>query len=130
MRKHFAAMFVAVSAFFAGPSAGAMVQPPEAAVQAGWLTETGNATYYGTAHNGRRSANGARFDQMAMTAAHPWLPFGTRVKVVLKATGKSVVVTITDRLRARHCIVDLSLAAARELGLLRRGVGEVTLQPA
>ena len=75
------------------------------------------------------AASGLRFDQMALTAAHPWLPFGTKVRVVLAGTNRSVIVTITDRLHYGRRIVDLSLAAARELGMVHRGVAEVTLVP-
>jgi rare lipoprotein A len=43
------------------------------------VIESGTASYYGRAHQGRRTASGTRFDQKALTAAHPWLPFGTKV---------------------------------------------------
>jgi rare lipoprotein A len=94
-----------------------------------WVGETGTASYYGPAYHGRRSASGIRFDQMALTAAHPWLPFGTKVRVILAGTDRSVVVTITDRLNSSHRVVDLSVAAARQLGMMRRGVAEVSLLP-
>lgn len=94
-----------------------------------WIGETGKASYYGPAYHGRRSASGLRFDQMALTAAHPWLPFGTKVRVILAGTDRSVIVTITDRLHSPHRVVDLSVAAARELGIIRRGVAQVSLQP-
>ncbi|HQT76898.1 MAG: hypothetical protein B7Z80_18480 [Rhodospirillales bacterium 20-64-7] len=94
-----------------------------------WLQQTGVASYYGPAHQGRPTASGRRFDQQELTAAHPWLPFGTRVKVTRADTGKSVIVVITDRLPSNTRIVDLSLAAARELGMIRRGLAEVTLTP-
>ncbi len=95
-----------------------------------WVGERGTASYYGPKQNGRRCANGSRFDQRLLTAAHPWLPFGTKVRVTLGETGRSVIVTITDRLYSRRRIVDLSVAAAQELGIIRRGVAEVTLAPA
>ena len=94
-----------------------------------WLGESGTASYYGPAYNGKRAANGARFDQMALTAAHPWLPFGTKVRVVLAGTDRSVIVTITDRLYSQRRVVDLSVAAARQLGIIRRGVAQVSLHP-
>ncbi len=96
---------------------------------ASWIGESGTASYYGAAHNGRRAADGSRFNQKALTAAHAWLPFGTKVLVTLPATGRTVVVTITDRLYSKHRIVDLSLASARQLGMVRQGLGEVTLIP-
>jgi rare lipoprotein A len=106
-----------------------VVQTVGAGDAVAWVGESGTASYYGPTYNGRRSASGARFDQMALTAAHPWLPFGTKVKVVLAGTDRSVIVTITDRLYSNRRVVDLSVAAARELGIIRRGVAQVSLQP-
>jgi rare lipoprotein A len=100
-------------------------QPPY-----GWTGETGTASYYGRAHQGRRTADGGSFDENALTAAHPWLPFGSRVKVTRRATGHSVVVTITDRLPPARRVIDLSLAAARRIGMAHRGVATVSLSPA
>jgi rare lipoprotein A len=71
--------------------------------------------------------HGSRFDQRLLTAAHAWLPFGTKIRVML--AGRSVIVTVTDRLYSSRRVVDLSLAAARELGMIRRGVAEVSLTP-
>src|SRR5579863_9551782 len=137
MMKHFAAAFVAASTVFAAASHGAFArsharsaEPPVSSGSSAWVGETGKASYYGPAYHGRRSASGTRFDQMALTAAHAWLPFGTKVRVMLAGSGHSVIVTITDRMYSRRRIVDLSVAAARELGIIRRGVAEVTLVPA
>jgi rare lipoprotein A len=94
-----------------------------------WAGERGTASYYGPKQDGRLSASGVRFDQRLLTAAHPWLPFGTRIRVTMGETGRSVIVTITDRLYSTRRIVDLSLAAARELGMIRSGIAEVTLDP-
>ncbi len=91
------------------------------------LSERGVASFYGPRHNGRRTAEGGRFDQNAMTGAHPWLPFGTRVRVTAAETGRTVVVVITDRMPARRRIIDLSMAAARQLGILRQGIARVSL---
>jgi rare lipoprotein A len=137
MTKHFAAAFVAVSALLATASHGAFARtpsqnavPPAPNDTAAWVSESGKASYYGKAYHGRRSASGALFDQMALTAAHAWLPFGTKVRVMLAGSSRSVIVTITDRLYSSRRVVDLSVAAARELGMMRRGVAEVTLIPA
>jgi rare lipoprotein A len=92
--------------------------------------QQGVASYYGPNQHGRRAADGSIFNQEAMTAAHPWLPFGSRVRVTLLDTGRSVIVTITDRLPYRRRVVDLSVAAARELGMIRRGIAMVALAPA
>ncbi|MBS0560767.1 MAG: septal ring lytic transglycosylase RlpA family protein [Proteobacteria bacterium] len=105
------------------------VRAQSASDEAGWHSEQGDASYYGKAHQGRRTASGARFDQNELTAAHPWLPFGTRVRVTLESTGRSVVVTVTDRLKSAHRIIDLSRAAAAQLGFIRQGVAYVSLSP-
>ncbi len=94
-----------------------------------WLPESGVASFYGRRHDGRRTAAGGRFDQNAMTGAHPWLPFGTRVKVTAAATGRSVIVTINDRMAAPRRIIDLSMGAARLLGILHQGTARVSLSP-
>ncbi len=109
---------------------GACAGHPASQHGALWPGERGLASYYGTRHQGRRTASGLRFDQRALTAAHPWLPFGTRVRVTVAATGRSVVVTITDRLPSRRRVIDLSLGAARLLGIVRQGLAEVRLTPA
>jgi rare lipoprotein A len=95
-----------------------------------WVEETGIASFYGSHHQGRRTAFGTRFDQRRLTAAHPWLPFGAKVRVTARATGDSVVVTVTDRLYSKHVIIDLSTAAARDLQMIHSGVTKVTLTPA
>jgi rare lipoprotein A len=96
----------------------------------GATIQEGVASYYGAKQNGRRTADGGIFNQHEMTAAHPWLPFGSRIRVTLLDTGRSVIVTITDRLPSRRRVVDLSLGAARELGMLHRGIALVSLEPA
>lgn len=94
-----------------------------------WAGQTGMASYYARAHQGRRTAWGRKFDQMAMTAAHAWLPFGTKVRVTLEGTGRSVLVTITDRIGTSRRVIDLSLAAARALGFVNQGIARVSLAP-
>jgi rare lipoprotein A len=87
--------------------------------------ETGVASYY---WQPQPVASGGRFDPNAMTAAHKSLPFGTRVRVTDKSTGKSVVVTINDRgpyIAGR--IIDLSKRAAGELGIQGRGIASVSV---
>lgn len=72
---------------------------------------------------------GTRFDQRMLTAAHAWLPLGSRVRVTSVSTGESVIVTVTDRMRAKHRVIDLSAAAARLLGMIQPGLMQVTLSP-
>jgi rare lipoprotein A len=95
-----------------------------------WVGESGVASVYSNKYQGRRTSQGVRFDQRKMMAAHSWLPFGTQVKVTAEHTGRSVIVTIADRLYAKHCVIDLSSGAARELGLALNGMARVTLSPA
>jgi len=83
----------------------------------------GMASYY--SEDGQ-VATGAHFDPNGLTAAHRWLPFGTRVRVSDPRTGRSIVVTINDRgpfVQGR--VLDLSLGAARALGIQGRGVSRV-----
>jgi rare lipoprotein A len=89
----------------------------------------GIASYYGREHQGRRMANGHRFDEHKLTAASHSLPLGSRVRVTNLKNQKSVVVTITDRMPKRNRrIIDLSAAAAHELGLIARGIGRVSVE--
>ncbi len=106
------------------------LQETQAALARHW-EESGQASWYGPGFDGGRTSSGARFDQQALTAAHDALPLGTRVRVTMQETGQSVDVTITDRMPAKRVrVIDLSRGAARQLGLLTRGVGMVTLTEA
>ncbi|WP_017314814.1 septal ring lytic transglycosylase RlpA family protein [Mastigocladopsis repens] len=89
----------------------------------------GMASYYGYDGSGNRTATGERFNPEGMTAAHRHLPFGTRVRVTNTRNGRSVVVRINDRGPfARGRIIDLSVAAARILGMMRSGVAPVRIE--
>ena len=92
--------------------------------------QRGTASYYGVGRLSRRTASGAVFDSGAMTAAHAFLPFGTRVVVRDEESGREVTVTITDRLPTPSRVIDLSVGAARELGILHRGLTHVSLAQA
>lgn len=88
----------------------------------------GSASYYAAKFNGRRTASGERFDNAAMTAAHRTLPFGSIVRVTNPANGRSVIVRINDRGPfSAGRMIDVSRAAAEELGLVARGHGTVEL---
>lgn len=115
----------------------ASFQPPlEPALEAPLDTVTtlrplgsGVASYYGQRFHGRRTASGERFDMHAMTAAHRTLPFGTSVRVTNPANGRSVIVRINDRGPfTRGRTIDVSEAAARELGFTARGHATVELE--
>jgi rare lipoprotein A len=120
---------ILAGACLAGAPGTARAHQTPAQQDAPWPGEKGQASYYGRRHQGHRTASGIQFEQTALTAAHPWLPFGTKVRVTLN-NGRSVVVTITDRLPARRRVIDLSLAAARMLGIVSQGVAQVSLTPA
>jgi rare lipoprotein A len=107
--------------------------PPQPQVSAffddaGLWHQRGIASWYGGPRwQGRRTASGARYDQDALTAAHATLPLGSRVRVALAGTNRSVIVTINDRPGTRSRVIDLSRGAARALGILDRGVAPVEL---
>ena len=90
----------------------------------------GNATWYGDKHDGRRTSSGEIFDQEGHTAASRTIPLGMRVRVTMQETGRSVVVTVNDRMGGHGAIIDLSKGAAREIGLLGRGHGAVSIASA
>jgi peptidoglycan lytic transglycosylase len=93
-----------------------------------WSAQIGTASWYGRRHHGRETASGEVFDMYRLTAAHRTLPLGSRVLVTAVESGRSVVVTITDRgpyVQGR--IIDLSYAAARRLAAVERGVIPVSL---
>jgi rare lipoprotein A len=88
--------------------------------------QRGNASYYSRHLSGRRTASGERYDPMALTAAHRTLPLGTQVRVVNPANDKSVVVTVNDRGPVpKNRVIDVSGAAAEELGMKKAGVTKV-----
>ncbi|RFD19242.1 septal ring lytic transglycosylase RlpA family protein [Komagataeibacter melaceti] len=95
-------------------------------------SQHGIASWYGTRlQKGRATASGETFDPDALTAAHPRLPLGTRLRVHSRRTGRSVVVTVNDRgPYFGHRIIDLSAGAARRLGILSAGATTVDIEPA
>jgi rare lipoprotein A len=91
--------------------------------------QTGPASWYGPRHHGRRTASGEVFDMNALSAAHPSLPFGTRLLVTNVANGRSVKVRVNDRgPHRRGFVLDLSRAAAKEIGLGQRGIATVSMR--
>jgi rare lipoprotein A (peptidoglycan hydrolase) len=103
---------------------------PQAPAFSNAIYQTGVASWYGGSRwQGHRTASGVRYEQDGLTAAHASLPIGTKVRVTLVNSARSVVVTINDRPGTRTRIIDLSRGAARELGILDRGIARVTLTP-
>jgi len=92
-----------------------------------WSGQTGVASYYGPGMQGNRTANGDRFDMWAMTAAHPCMPMGTKIRVTVLGTGRTLIVTVNDRLPSHRRILDLSVGAARALGIASQGIARVQL---
>jgi rare lipoprotein A len=93
------------------------------------LPQTGEASWYGAQHQGKQTASGTIYDQARLTAAHPSLPFGSKIRVTNLANGKSVEVEITDRgPSAGNRIIDLSQAAARALEMIESGTATVRLE--
>jgi len=91
--------------------------------------ERGMATYYSPRLAGHRTASGERYDPHQFTAAHPAIPFGTRVRVTrTDGTSRTVVVRINDRCSGGRKIIDVSQAAARQLDMLRAGIVPVELE--
>lgn len=104
------------------------IDPPIEMVEDDTDIGAGTASYYGRRFHGRRTASGEAFDMHAMTAAHRTLPFGTRLRVTNPRTGASVVVRVNDRGPfSGNRVIDLSRAAAEQIGLVRRGHGRVEL---
>src|SRR5277367_5705109 len=103
-------------------------KPAQSPAPAGYMEE-GNASWYGVPFNGRRASNGEIYDMYKLTAAHKTLPFETMVRVTNLNNGKSAVVRITDRGPfVDNRILDLSLAAAREIESVGPGVVPIRLE--
>ena len=88
----------------------------------------GTATWYGWADWGNSTASGEKFNPNAMTCASPWLPFGTMLKVTLLENGRSVVVRVNDRGPFGGGVIDLTEGAAKVIGMVSMGVGNVRVQ--
>jgi len=109
----------------------ALAFSPLAAVAGGdtGFKQKGVASYYADRFHGRKTASGQRYNKQELTAAHKTLPLGTKVRVTNVRNGESVDVEITDRgpyIKGR--VIDLSKAAARELGMVGAGLAQVRLE--
>lgn len=94
-----------------------------------YIKQTGIASYYSDSFNGKKTANGEVFNNQQLTAAHQSLPFGTKVKVLNPANGKTVTVRINDRgpfVAGR--IIDLSKMAAEKIDMINAGILQVVLK--
>lgn len=91
--------------------------------------QQGKASFYARSSSGHKTASGERLHHDSLTCAHRTYPFGTLLKVTNPANGKEVIVRVTDRgpyVKGR--IIDLSVRAARELGILAQGIAPVTVE--
>jgi rare lipoprotein A len=101
---------------------------PAAAPTLGVPLERGIASWYGPKFNGKLTASGERYDMNAFTAAHPSLPFGTKIGVRNTRTGREVVVRVNDRgPYSKNRVLDLSYAAAKEVGVVGPGTASVEI---
>jgi rare lipoprotein A len=93
------------------------------------LTE-GKASWIGERFQGKKTTSGEPFDMNDLTASHPTLPYGTKLKVTSKKTGKAVLVRVNNRSEIDNGrIIDLSKKAAEQIGLIEEGVGIVKVEP-
>lgn len=123
-------MIADVSAAIAAPHATASHDPAEEAADAdGSHVGTGVASYYGQELAGNRTASGERFNPEELTAAHRTLAFNSKVRVTNMANGQSVIVRINDRgpFGGHKRVIDVSHAAAREIGMHRSGTARVSM---
>ena len=110
--------YLALAVVLSAPSVAAKTKTEEG--WASWYSETGHLT-----------ASGEHFDRRRLTAAHPSLPFGSLVVVTNIKNGRKVIVTVNDRgPHWKNRIIDLSPAAAAVLGMRKRGIALVEVQPA
>lgn len=103
---------------------------PKEEKKAGRVLQVGKASYYSDKFDGGRTASGERFDQDKLTCAHGSLPFGCKIRVTNLHNNRSVEVKVNDRggFSKYGRVVDLSKAAAREIGLVGRGTGKVKVE--
>jgi rare lipoprotein A len=123
VRRATRALALAVAALALGCAVHPPRRPPPG------TTVVGIASWYGPRFHGRRTANGEIYDMHRMTAAHKTLPFDTLLQVRNLENGRSVLVRVNDRgPHVKRRIVDLSFAAADELGMLGSGIARVELR--
>ncbi|MBV9522251.1 MAG: septal ring lytic transglycosylase RlpA family protein [Alphaproteobacteria bacterium] len=121
-------ILLAVAGLFAGAE-GTSAGPTKTSCSAARSAcVSGIASWYGRRFQGHRTASGEPFDRTQMTAAHPSLPFATRLRITNLANGRTVTVRVNDRGPGLGRIVDVSEAAAERLGMKARGFARVEMQ--
>ncbi|HET7435469.1 MAG TPA: septal ring lytic transglycosylase RlpA family protein [Thermoanaerobaculia bacterium] len=122
MKPRIAILAVLVAVAYGCASTGPVSVPPTEAMQ-------GVASWYGQEFAGRTTANGEIFDPLLLTAAHRTLPFGTVVDVTNAKTKQTVRVRVNDRgPYVGNRVIDLSYAAAQQIGLIEPGIGNVQMK--
>ena len=92
-------------------------------------TEEGIANFYSDKFQGKKVASGEVYDSKGLTASHKTHPFGTKLKVTNVENGKSVVVTVNDRMKkSNRAVIDVTRHAAEELGFAKAGKAKVKLE--
>lgn len=112
------------------PTQQAKSTPPASEPTSGDIHQVGTASYYGDKFDGRKTASGERFDQDKLTCAHGSLPFGCRIRVTNVRNQKSVDVKVNDRggFSKHGRVIDLSKAAAKEIGMMASGTAKVIIE--
>ena len=125
------AVVIAAILLLAAPVAPSSAEPasrPQSRLHS--HVQIGDASWYGTQLQGRRTASGEPYDPRSFTAAHPSLPLDSTVRVTNLKNGLWVLVRINDRGPFRgHRVIDLSTRAPETIGLKRRGVARVKVEP-
>jgi len=107
----------------------APMSPGVATLAAAVAAAAAASSWYGKRFQGRPTASGTPFDMYAMTAAHRTLPVGSKIRVTNRSSGKAVLLTVNDRgpfIDGR--VLDISFAAARELGFVKKGLAKVRVE--
>jgi rare lipoprotein A len=129
MHVHLTARLFCALLIVGAATCGSAPRVEPAMVPASDTVSTGTASWYGPGFDGKTTASGEKFNQNHLTAAHRTLPFGTMVRVKCLKNGRTVDVRINDRGPfTKGRIIDLSKAAAREIGLVERGIGPVEIR--
>jgi rare lipoprotein A len=115
------------TAFLPALMAGVVVGAPACAKSPG---ERGLASWYGSELHGHLTASGEKMDRQKLTAAHRSLPLGSVIEVTNRRNGRKVIVTVNDRgPAAKPRIIDVSPAAAAQLGMKKKGLAPVEIRP-
>lgn len=123
------AILVASAMLFAPLSNAIYAQNNGETLASNDIFASGIASFYANKFNGKRTASGELFNNSELTAAHRSLAFGTKIRITNKANGRQTIFRINDRGPwSNGRIIDISRAAAQEIGMIQRGVAHVDLE--